>query len=148
MRWRVTELLPVEELIVITEGRDSPAAATHGRTAELPLKGVDRIHDVPNLVFLLGFGSFAEFSPYWAASMLSSATRARQRRFLIRPTWTIRSSLGRCAPSRHQTEGHPQVLIIAQWSSPVVPTGLSRRWIRRCDAVSGEYVTPAGTVPL
>ncbi|MFZ5850556.1 MAG: hypothetical protein ACOYY2_04075 [Actinomycetota bacterium] len=26
---------------------------------------------------------------------------------------TFRSSSGRCAPSRHQAEGHPQVLIIA-----------------------------------
>jgi hypothetical protein len=33
---------------------------------------------------------------------------------LIRTTWAFRSSSGRCAPSRHLAEGHPQVLIIAQ----------------------------------
>jgi len=44
---------------------------------------------------------------------------ARQRRLLIRTTWTFRSSSGRCAPSRHQAEGHHQVLIVAP--SPTLP---------------------------
>src|SRR6185312_13796834 len=36
-----------------------------------------------------------------------------------RTTWTFRSSSGRCAPSRHQAEGHHQVLIVAP--SPTLP---------------------------
>jgi len=36
---------------------------------------------------------------------------------MIRPTRTFRSSSGRCAPSRHQAESHPQALIIAHGCS-------------------------------
>ncbi len=39
--------------------------------------------------------------------------------------WTFRSSSGRCARSRHQAEGHPQVLIIARYLAAIlgnVPT--------------------------
>jgi len=58
---------------------------------------------------------------------------------LIRLLWAFRSSSGRCAPSRHPAEGHPQVLIIAPFARGIhraVPLGgwIGLRRFRVCGA--------------
>src|SRR5258706_2125814 len=53
-------------------------------------------------------------SSWTTLSMGVPSRPARQRRHMIRLAMGYRSSSGRCAPSRHPAEDHPQVLIIAQ----------------------------------
>jgi len=63
--------------------------------------------------------SMACFSSWTTFSMGVPSRTSAPTPVLIRAALTSRSSSGRCAPSRHQTEGHPQVLIIAlRWSRP------------------------------
>src|SRR4029079_13112264 len=54
-------------------------------------------------------------------SRTSASTPALDQTYL-----DFRSSSGRCAPSRHQAEGHPQVLIIAPAAVQLSPVLYSR----------------------
>src|SRR5712671_2531615 len=57
--------------------------------------------------------SLGSASSWTTLSMGVPSRPARQRRHMIRLAMGYRSSSGRCAPSRHPAEDHPQVLIIA-----------------------------------
>src|SRR5260370_14445668 len=56
--------------------------------------------------------SLGSASSWTTLSMGVPSRPARQRRHMIRLAMGYRSSSGRCAPSRHPAEDHPQVLII------------------------------------
>src|ERR1700730_9175544 len=58
--------------------------------------------------------SLGSASSWTTLSMGVPSRPARQRRHMIRLAMGYRSSSGRCAPSRHPDEDHPQVPIIAQ----------------------------------
>src|SRR2546425_6884391 len=57
--------------------------------------------------------SLGSASSWTTLSMGVPSRPARQRRHMIRLAMGYLSSSGRCAPSRHPAEDHPQVLIIA-----------------------------------
>ena len=59
---------------------------------------------------LVGLRTFLDYFEHEGVPSRTSASTP----VLIRTAMDFRSSSGRCAPSRHPAEGHPQVLIIAR----------------------------------
>src|SRR6266849_3986612 len=74
--------------------------------------------------------SLGSASSWTTLSMGVPSRPARQRRHMIRLAMGYRSSSGRCAPSRHPAEDHPQVLIIAPIPTPIGCTAQMMKHIR------------------
>src|SRR6185312_1507246 len=89
--------------------------------ARAPSRTISSSNDPPAALFSLDASASWTTLSMGVPSRTSASTPALDQTYL-----DFRSSSGRCAPSRHQAEGHPQVLIIAPGRQVNLGTGQMR----------------------
>ncbi|GAA5034944.1 hypothetical protein [Actinopolymorpha pittospori] len=111
------------ELIAALPGETTMRPPAVGSAILRPTNGVEGEYGL-GLVLVVGLGLFLDY--------LEHGRTFPNRRANAGPDQTAmdsRSSSGRCVPSRHQAEGHPQVLIIAPGVDRLAKP---RRTVDRC----------------